>query len=1163
MHTELTVRLQTRGGLRAEQYSSMEKAAEQDRKPRRLSFKSSRSATLPAGAVLMDQPGEGFFSKIRRSFKIRKKNKFVLQHSLDVAGASGGTNADSLSKSTDSLKKTDSETSVKDRFRAQKASQEVFCAKENVVLVSNKSRSCSSETSDRPSSAENTALHGAASISCDKDQCQGEKEAVAEASAVCPLSEDNNNDRFFEDFDPDYDTLDNIRCHFQKKNSSQVKADQDVAEAETSNASQVSVSQGTDRKEDSSMTNPNTGVSQECQAQSGAHPPIHRLKLSSDSSEPKNTNVRESVTDVSSTEPCGICNPRNVIPAFKDDDLYANAKILKRKQLWKSQELLPAEVNVSPQRPVSSGCMSPECSNIQETESSESVVPPPLPARNYSQTDLDTLSDTTHVSGGLWASAELQSPMNNNQLHTTSVSGSDGVNIKMESAASNSDKKAATLFRRDSAVIEIGPVVILDSDQHSHQGNNYDSSRSDACLKLPCSQHTQTVCASTNREKPHTNEPGLQNPREDNSFKEIEDDLPFIDEDPVLSDDYQLSRTGIGDCTRGVECGGIPNSACKSDTTHVGSGHSTDSKCAGQHSAAAAIPVTPEGAQASNMSWKWKIRNSHKHPQPGQSNGQILEPGSPEPEPEPEPWQSRYAVEMTNPSLSLSQRRSSASYQSCAPPLSAPFPASSACQAASGDPESRQGSRMRKGKCSPPKTRPLSLTLSHQFPLLSGAARSTGENPPPLPALCVQDRPPPLPAGERPPLSPTALREERPPPLPAGQRPPLSSAGERSQLSPTVLGKDRPPPLPAGQRPPLSPTVLGEDRPPLPASQRPPLSPTVLGEDRPPLPAGQRPPLSPAVLGDRPPLPASQRPPLSPTVLGEDRPPPLPAGQRPPLSHTVLGEETPPPLPAGQRSPLSPTVLGEDRPPPLPAGQRPPLSHTVLGEETPPPLPAYRISAPRAEGRNVVSEELPLRRAAASDEDQEARKNRRHTSAVDATRAHSDFLKSMKQLKECGWYWGPLSSEEAVSKLSDKCDGSFLVRDSSSERHLLTISFKYNSNINHTRIEFHKGLFSLWEKPDEHSKAHICQFIEQTVEHSKKGNFIYFQRSPNSNADPLPIQLLYPVSRFYRVPSLQHICRFLILGQVRRDHIDQLPLPQKVKDYLSEKQYYVEMLTED
>ncbi|KAK7112025.1 dentin sialophosphoprotein-like [Littorina saxatilis] len=237
-------------------------------------------------------------------------------------------------------------------------------------------------------------------------------------------------------------------------------------------------------------------------------------------------------------------------------------------------------------------------------------------------------------------------------------------------------------------------------------------------------------------------------------------------------------------------------------------------------------------------------------------------------------------------------------------------------------------------------------------------------------------------------------------------------------------------------------------------------------------------------------------------------------------------------------------------------------------DDTPPPLPLHRphrrIGNPNATPRNVKSMEIPSGLFVERDgvRSPTSRSNRRHSSSIAASKAHRDFLESMRQLKDCGWYWGPLSYEESESKLIDKRDGSFLVRDSSNENYILSLSFKSMGQVHHTRIEHHKGLFSFWSQPDSHGKAQICQFIEQTVQNSKNGRFLYFLRPSGPGSPPLPIQLLYPVSRFCRVPSLQHMCRFLVLRRVRRDHVDLLPLPQKFKAYLLEKQYYVETLEE-
>lgn len=261
---------------------------------------------------------------------------------------------------------------------------------------------------------------------------------------------------------------------------------------------------------------------------------------------------------------------------------------------------------------------------------------------------------------------------------------------------------------------------------------------------------------------------------------------------------------------------------------------------------------------------------------------------------------------------------------------------------------------------------------------------------------------------------------------------------------------------------------------------------------------------------------------------------------------------------------------GKDQSPPV--GPPIHISHQQLlrhlnartGDEDSSAEPERRHDGENSGIRNVRSMEIPHSRYTEQEDDESsgASSIRRHSS-VPAARSHRDFLESMKQLKDCGWYWGPLSYEEAESKLIDKRDGSFLVRDSSNENYILSLSFKSMGQVHHTRIEHHKGLFSFWSQPDSHGKAQICQFIEQTVENSKNGRFLYFLRPAGPGSPPLPIQLLYPVSRFFRVPSLQHMCRFLVLRRVRRDHIDFLPVPQKVKGYLLEKQYYVETLDED
>ncbi|CAH2034566.1 unnamed protein product, partial [Iphiclides podalirius] len=182
--------------------------------------------------------------------------------------------------------------------------------------------------------------------------------------------------------------------------------------------------------------------------------------------------------------------------------------------------------------------------------------------------------------------------------------------------------------------------------------------------------------------------------------------------------------------------------------------------------------------------------------------------------------------------------------------------------------------------------------------------------------------------------------------------------------------------------------------------------------------------------------------------------------------------------------------------------------------------------------------------------------HRRHGQDDDAA---TDFATSIQKVKDYPWYWGPLSVEAAEKILSNEPDGSFIVRDSSDDHYIFTLTFKLNG-LRHVRIEHDQGNFCFGGCTMFKAQT-IVEFIENAVETSRSGRYLFFLNL-RPVLGPVRVQLLYPVSRFKRVQSLQHSCRFVILKHVRRDLVNSLPLPRRLLDYLNATHYYSELLAD-
>ena len=146
---------------------------------------------------------------------------------------------------------------------------------------------------------------------------------------------------------------------------------------------------------------------------------------------------------------------------------------------------------------------------------------------------------------------------------------------------------------------------------------------------------------------------------------------------------------------------------------------------------------------------------------------------------------------------------------------------------------------------------------------------------------------------------------------------------------------------------------------------------------------------------------------------------------------------------------------------------------------------------------------------------------------------------NFNELFHQGWYWGPLSRERATNMLKGEPNGTFLVRDCSDRFHLFAISFVTSGGqVVHTLIKHRNGKWSFYKNMKK-SQPSVVQLVQQSM---KEMQSLLWDHGVQC--------LTRPLTRFDRVQSLQHICRFAIRLHTRLDLIPSLPLPANMRNYL-------------
>uniref|UniRef100_UPI00398F5982 suppressor of cytokine signaling 2 n=1 Tax=Pristiophorus japonicus TaxID=55135 RepID=UPI00398F5982 len=177
---------------------------------------------------------------------------------------------------------------------------------------------------------------------------------------------------------------------------------------------------------------------------------------------------------------------------------------------------------------------------------------------------------------------------------------------------------------------------------------------------------------------------------------------------------------------------------------------------------------------------------------------------------------------------------------------------------------------------------------------------------------------------------------------------------------------------------------------------------------------------------------------------------------------------------------------------------------------------------------------------------------RPHSGAVDIEQDRISV--AMADLRNSGWYWGALKANEANEKLKEASEGTFLVRDSSHRDYFLTISVKTAQGPTNLRIEYRDGKFRL------DSVILVKPKLQQfdSVVHLVQYYVVLCRTIQNAQCLALRnrvVQLCLTKPFYTETPTLQHFCRINIHKATRK--IQELPLPAKLKKYLSKYKYQV------
>ncbi|VDM94365.1 unnamed protein product, partial [Onchocerca ochengi] len=218
------------------------------------------------------------------------------------------------------------------------------------------------------------------------------------------------------------------------------------------------------------------------------------------------------------------------------------------------------------------------------------------------------------------------------------------------------------------------------------------------------------------------------------------------------------------------------------------------------------------------------------------------------------------------------------------------------------------------------------------------------------------------------------------------------------------------------------------------------------------------------------------------------------------------------------------------------------------------------------------------------------------------------FSQTMKRIRGSSWYWGNMSWRDAEKVLMNQLPGTYLVRDSASDRYIFTISYRTKHSVHHTRLAQHGGNFclgvdskkwlgsyaflfvvcirravayqvqlycteflriseiferNLWKLkdhcgPNSLVKANsLVSFIENSLQSCGKRRICMLMHPKSDSTGIEILELNHLLHRHELLPSLKYLCRVVIRNCVEKELLACLPLPPNMIYYLKDPKYFV------